>query len=96
MADSADPRQGEEVGARDSAGDGAISQKVAKWLQEPVEGLSKYERVRRSTTLTPYHEVLKYALMADAHRAKRKRRTARPLCAEIQATGYEGGYTRVT
>jgi transposase len=69
---------------------------VAKWLHEPVEGAPKYERVRRSTKLTPYHEVLKQALKADAHRAKRERRTARALYAEINATGYEGGYTRVT
>jgi transposase len=69
---------------------------VAKWLHAPVEGPSKYERVRRSTKLSPYHEVLKQALKADAHRLKRERRTARALHAEIKAMGYEGGYTRVT
>lgn len=39
---------------------------VAKWLHEPREGAAKYERVRRATKLTPYHEVLKQALEVDA------------------------------
>jgi len=69
---------------------------VAKWLREPVEGAPKYGRERRATKLTPYYEVLKQALKADAHRVKRERRTARALYAEIKAAGYEGGYTRVT
>ena len=69
---------------------------VAKWLREPVEGAPKYERVRRATKLTPYHEVLRQALKADAHRVKCERRTARALHGEIKAMGYEGGYTRVT
>ena len=56
------------------------------------QGPPKYECVRRSTKLMPYHEVLRQALKADAHRAKRERRTARTLYAEIKATGYEGGY----
>ena len=69
---------------------------VAKWLHEPVECAAKYERVRRATKLTPYHEVLKQALEVDAHRVKRERRTARTLYAETRCAGYEGGYTRVT
>jgi len=69
---------------------------VAKWLHEPLEGAPKYRRSLRATKLTPYHEALKQALKADAHRARHERRTARALYAEIKATGYEGGYTRVT
>jgi transposase len=69
---------------------------VAKWLHEAVEGPPKYGRVRRAAKLTAYHEVLKQALEADAHRLKRERRTARALHAEGKAMGYAGGYTRVT
>jgi len=69
---------------------------VAKWLHEPVATPPKYRRSTRATKLTPYHEVLKLALKADAHRPKRERRTARALYTEIKTAGYEGGYTRVT
>src|SRR5207244_2204352 len=69
---------------------------VAKWLHEPAAVEPKYRRSPRATKLTPYHEVLKLALKADAHRPKRERRTARALYIEIKAAGYEGGYTRVT
>ena len=69
---------------------------VAKWLHEPVEGAPKYERVRRATKLTPYHEAITQALKVDAHRPKQERRTARALHAEIKAMGHAGGYTRVT
>ena len=55
---------------------------VAKWLHEPVEGAPKYQRERRATKLTPYHEALTQALKVDAHRVKRERRTARALHAE--------------
>ena len=69
---------------------------MAKWLHEPVATPPKYRRSVKVTKLRPYHEVLKLALKADAHRPKRERRTARALYTEIKAAGYEGGYTRVT
>ena len=69
---------------------------VAKWLHERVDSAPKYERVRRATKLTPYHEALTQALKVDAHRLKQERRTARALHAEIKAMGYAGGYTGVT
>lgn len=69
---------------------------VAKWLHEPVQGAPKYQRERRAAKLTPYHEALKQALKAGAHRPKQERRTARALYAEIKAAGHEGGYARVT
>jgi len=46
--------------------------------------------------LTAFHEALKQALKVDAYRPKHERRTALALYIEIQAAGYEGGYTRVT
>ena len=70
---------------------------VAKWLSEaqPVE--SKYRRESANATkLSAYEAELKQALKADAKRPKKERRTAKALCAQIKAAGYEGGYTRVT
>jgi transposase len=69
---------------------------VAKWLREPLQEAPKYRRASRPGKLTAFHEVLKQALLADAHRARHERRTALALYGEIKAAGYEGGYTRVT
>jgi len=80
----------------DIAHDGAVAQHGREVVHEPVATPPKYRRSTRATKLTPYHEVLKLALKADAHRPKRERRTARALYTENQDRRYEGGYTRVT
>ena len=70
---------------------------VAKWLDEaqPVE--PEYRReAAKATKLSAYEAELTQALKADAKRAKKERRTAKALFAQIKAAGYEGGYTRVT
>ncbi len=64
---------------------------VAKWLHGGVDGSPKYQRSEQPTKLTAFHETLRQALKADAHRPKRERRTAKALYAEIKAAGYEGG-----
>ena len=69
---------------------------VAKWLDGPLQGQPKYRRAEQSCKLTPFYEVLKLALRADARRPKHERRTARALHAEIRLAGYGGGYSRVT
>lgn len=69
---------------------------IDKWIKAPVEGELKYRRSPRVGKLTRFHECLKQALSADAHRPKRERRSARSLYAELKLAGYEGGYTRVT
>jgi transposase len=69
---------------------------IAKWLHEPVEGPPKYRRGEQSTKLAAFHETLRTALVADSHRPKNERRTARALHAEIKAAGYTGCYSRVT
>jgi transposase len=69
---------------------------VRKWLKAPVLGEPKYRRGVRPGKLTAFHEVVQQALKADGHRPKRERRTARALYAELKATGYAGGYTRLT
>ena len=69
---------------------------VAKWLHGEVDGPPQYRRGEQPGKLTAFHDALKLALKADAHRPKHERRTARALYAEIRRAGYEGGYTRVT
>jgi len=64
---------------------------VAKWLQGEVDGPPQYRCGERPGKLTAFHDVLKLALKADAHRPKHERRTAKALYAQIKRTGYEGG-----
>ena len=69
---------------------------IAKWLHGSVQALPKYRRVEQTTKLAGFHETLKTALLADAHRPRHERRTARALHQQIKADGYEGCYSRVT
>ncbi|MFG6459920.1 IS21 family transposase, partial [Roseateles sp. BYS96W] len=46
--------------------------------------------------LAPFVATLTQALKADAHRPRHERRSARALFAELQASGYDGGYSRLT
>ena len=69
---------------------------VSKWLHGQVDGPPKYQRGEQPTKLAAFHEALRQALMADARRPRQQRRTARALYTEIKASGYEGGYSRVT
>ncbi len=69
---------------------------IKKWLKEPAETVPKYRRAATSTKLAPFVPTLTQALKADAHRPRHERRTARALFAELQARGYEGGYSRLT
>jgi transposase len=48
------------------------------------------------TKLAPFVEALDKALKADGHRPRHERRTARAPHVELQALGYDGGYTRPT
>ncbi len=70
---------------------------VHKWLQTPQEvEVPKYVRVKGFSKLGAFTAELEQALKADAERNKQDRRTARALFAQIKASGYAGGYTRVT
>ncbi len=69
---------------------------VKKWAKAPVEREPQYRRAPRATKLTRYHEQLRQALLADAKRPKRERRTARALLAQIKEAGYAGGYTQLS
>ena len=70
---------------------------VKKWLKQP-EGSKepKYQRKTGPTKLSPYQDQLERALLADSHRPKRDRRTAKQLLEELKAAGYTGGYTQLT
>ena len=70
---------------------------VAKWLDAPSPSTKpKYSRSEQPNKLTAFHEAIKLALKADAHRPKHERRTARALFCEVKAAGYDGGYSRLT
>jgi transposase len=69
---------------------------IKKWLKEPAETAPKYRRAATSTKLAPFVATLTQALKADAHRPRHERRSARALFAELQANGYDGGYSRLT
>jgi transposase len=71
---------------------------VRNWLRTPEE-VRKPTYSRKAvfgTKLSAYVAELEQALKADALRPKKDRRTARALFAQIKASGYAGGYTRVT
>ena len=70
---------------------------VHKWLLTPVEvAAPKYIRAKNFGKLTALAEELVQALKADAHRHKQDQRTGKALFAQIKASGYLGGYSRVT
>lgn len=70
---------------------------VHKWLKSVDEvEVPKYVRAKGFNKLGAFTDELEQALKADALRPKKDRRTARALFAQIKASGYAGGYTRVT
>jgi transposase len=70
---------------------------VHKWLAVPEEVKApKYKRVKKFGKLAAFTEELEQALKADARRAKQDRRSGKALFAQIKASGYQGGYSRVT
>ena len=70
---------------------------VRSWLRTPQEvEVLTYSRTTGFSKLSGFVAELEQALKADALRSKKDRRTARALFAQIKASGYVGGYTRVT
>jgi len=70
---------------------------VRRWLRTAEEGkIPTYIRAAGFSKLGAFIEELEQALKADALRPKQSRRTGRALFAQIKASGYAGGYTRVT
>ena len=60
----------------------------------------KYRKYRRSpgkaTKLSGYEDTVVAALKADAHTPRNTDARHAPLFAQIQAQGYQGGYTALT
>lgn len=70
---------------------------MRRWLRTPEEVQEPvYKRTPGFSKLRDHVVELERALKADAQRPKQDRRTARALFAQIKASGYAGGYTRVT
>ena len=70
---------------------------VRSWLRTPEEvQVPTYSRTAGFSKLSGFVAELEQALKADALRPKKDRRTARALFAQVKASGYAGGYTRVT
>ena len=70
---------------------------VRRWLRTPEEGQAPtYSRTAGFSKLSGFIAELEQSLKADALRPKQNRRTGRAWFAQIKASGYVGGYTRVT
>jgi len=69
---------------------------VRKYLRIDKAEVPKYRRPPVSTKLAPFIETVQQALLADARRPKKERRTAKALFAQLVAAGYAGGYSRLT
>lgn len=60
---------------------------VKKWLKAPGDITPKYVRESVEGKLTAVEETLGQSLIADSHRPKHGRRSARALYKQIQAQG---------
>ncbi|ABE47177.1 IS21 family transposase [Polaromonas sp. JS666] len=70
---------------------------VRRWLRTPeAVQVPAYSRAAGFSKLSEFVAELEQSLKADALRPKQNRRTGRALFAQIKASGYVGGYTRVT
>jgi transposase len=70
---------------------------VRRWLRAPEEVQAPtYSRAAGFSKVSDFVGELEQSLKADALRPKQDRRTGRALFAQIKASGYAGGYTRVT
>ncbi len=69
---------------------------IRKWIRAPEATQPVYQRRALFNKLSPFHATLEQALKADALRPKSQRRTAKALLAQIQAEGYDGGYSQLT
>ncbi|MBA3772497.1 MAG: IS21 family transposase [Ramlibacter sp.] len=69
---------------------------MRKYLRTDKAEPPQYRRRAVATKLAPFVEAVKMALLADARRPRKERRTAKALHKQIADAGYEGGYTRLT
>ena len=70
---------------------------VRKYLRtDKVEEPRRSLREEAPIKLAPFVESIKQALLVDARRPKKERRTAKALLKQISEAGYGGGYSRLT
>jgi transposase len=70
---------------------------IRRWLRTPEEvKMPVYARSGGFGKLNKFTAELEQSLKADALRPKQSRRTGRALFVQIQASGYQGSYSRVT
>ncbi len=70
---------------------------VRKYLRaDAVEEPRRSLREEAPSKLAPFVEAIQQALIVDARRPKKERRTAKALLEEIREAGYDGGYSRLT
>ena len=70
---------------------------VRKYLRsERVEEPRRSPREEAPSKLAPFVETIEQALLVDARRPRKERRTAIALLAQIREAGYGGGYSRLT
>lgn len=59
---------------------------IRKWVRAPEATQPPYQRCKPFNKLSPYHDTLEQALNADSFRAKHKRRSAKALFEQINAS----------
>ena len=70
---------------------------VRKYLRaDRVEEPRRSRREEAPSKLAPFIEAIKQALIVDARRPKKERRTAKSLLKQIGEAGYDGCYSRLT
>ena len=70
---------------------------VRKYLRtDKVEEPRRTLRKEAPIKLAPFVEAIKQALLVDARRPKKERRSAKALLKQINEAGYDGGYSRLT
>ena len=66
---------------------------VRKYLRtNRVEEPRRSRREEKPSNLAPFVEAIEQALIVDARRPKKERRTAKSLLKQIGEAGYDGGY----
>jgi transposase len=68
---------------------------VRHWLRQQDVVEPKYKPREAKSVIAPWAEQIAQWLLADSHRPKRDRRTARVMFQAIRAQGYRGSYNRV-
>lgn len=69
---------------------------MRKWVKQSTAVVPKYRRREVAGKLKALAGQLEVALLVDAKRPNKERRTARALFAQIKAAGYAGAYTVVS